>query len=252
MSLVNALDFSGKRVLVCGGSDGIGYGVATAFFEAGATVSITGTRSANSYDNDFSNFTYHQLNVQDEVTITELASQFDALDVLANCVGAVLWKKAEFERSGFEKILSINLSGAMQLCTDFYPLLAQSKGSIINIDSVASINAAVNNPAYSASKAGLVQLTKVLAKKMGTRRRQGKYGGARYDSDQDDSQSVRTRPGSTVQQNKPYSAVWQTTRHCWRRIIFGLATGGLRHRTATCGGRRAYPITPYPKKLRSA
>ena len=59
MSLVNALDFSGKRVLVCGGSDGIGYGVATAFFEAGATVSITGTRSANSYDNDFSKFTYH-------------------------------------------------------------------------------------------------------------------------------------------------------------------------------------------------
>jgi 3-oxoacyl-[acyl-carrier protein] reductase len=55
----------------------------------------------------------------------------------------------------------------MQLCTDFYPLLAQSKGSIINIDSVASINAAVNNPAYSASKAGLVQLTKVLAKKWG-------------------------------------------------------------------------------------
>jgi 3-oxoacyl-[acyl-carrier protein] reductase len=167
MSLVNALDFSGKRVLVCGGSDGIGYGVATAFFEAGATVSITGTRSANSYDNDFSNFTYHQLNVQDEITITELANQFDALDVLTNCVGAVLWKKAEFERSGFEKILSINLSGAMQLCTDFYPLLAQSKGSIINIDSVASINAAVNNPAYSASKAGLVQLTKVLAKKWG-------------------------------------------------------------------------------------
>ena len=167
MSLVNALDFSGKRVLVCGGSDGIGYGVATAFFEAGATVSITGTRSANSYDNDFSNFTYHQLNVQDEVTITELAGQFDALDVLANCVGAVLWKKAEFERSGFEKILSINLSGAMQLCTEFYPLLAQSNGSIVNIDSVASINAAVNNPAYSASKAGLVQLTKALAKKWG-------------------------------------------------------------------------------------
>jgi 3-oxoacyl-[acyl-carrier protein] reductase len=33
MSLVDALDFSGKRVLVCGGSDGIGYGVATAFYE---------------------------------------------------------------------------------------------------------------------------------------------------------------------------------------------------------------------------
>jgi 3-oxoacyl-[acyl-carrier protein] reductase len=55
----------------------------------------------------------------------------------------------------------------MQLCTEFYPLLAESHGSIINIDSVASVNAAVNNPAYSASKAGLVQLTKALAKKWG-------------------------------------------------------------------------------------
>ena len=65
MSLVNALDFSGKKVLVCGGSDGIGYGVATAFFEAGAEVAITGTRSADNYESDFSNFTYHQLDVQD-------------------------------------------------------------------------------------------------------------------------------------------------------------------------------------------
>ena len=61
MSLVAALDFTDKHILVCGGSDGIGYGVATAFYEAGATVSITGTRSADSYDNDFSHFTYYQL-----------------------------------------------------------------------------------------------------------------------------------------------------------------------------------------------
>ncbi len=113
MSLVAALDFTGKNILVCGGSDGIGYGVATAFYEAGARVSITGTRSVDSYDNDFRHFTYYQLDVQDEAEITQLASQFEALDVLANCVGAVLWKKAEFERSGFEKILSINLTGAM-------------------------------------------------------------------------------------------------------------------------------------------
>jgi 3-oxoacyl-[acyl-carrier protein] reductase len=45
MSLISALNFSGKKVLICGGSDGIGYGVATAFLEAGAEVSITGTRA---------------------------------------------------------------------------------------------------------------------------------------------------------------------------------------------------------------
>ena len=167
MSLVSALDFSGKKVLVCGGSDGIGYGVATAFFEAGAEVAITGTRSADNYENDFSNFTYHQLDVQDPDAITALAGKFSELDVMANCIGSVLWKKEEFERAGFEKIININLTGAMQLCTEFYPLLRANHGCIVNIDSVVTINAALNNPAYSASKAGLVQLTKALAKKWG-------------------------------------------------------------------------------------
>ena len=167
MSLVNALDFSGKKVLVCGGSDGIGYGVATAFFEAGATVAITGTRSAENYENDFGNFTYHQLDVQDPDAITALAGKFSELDVMANCIGSVLWKKKEFERAGFEKIININLTGAMQLCTEFYPLLMARQGCIINIDSASTISAAPNNPAYSASKAGLVHLTKALAKKWG-------------------------------------------------------------------------------------
>lgn len=167
MSLVNALDFSGKKVLVCGGSDGIGYGVANAFLEAGADVSITGTRAAESYRNDFSSFTYHQFDIQSPEAITDLAAKFSDLDVMANCIGAVLWKKEEFERTGFEKVININLTGAMQLCTEFYPLLRASKGCIVNVDSVVTISAAINNPAYSASKAGLVQLTKALAKKWG-------------------------------------------------------------------------------------
>ena len=82
------------------------------------------------------------------------------------CIGSVLGKR-EFERAGFEKIININLTGAMQLCTEFYPLLRENHGCIVNIDSVVTISAALNNPAYSASKAGLVQLTKALAKKWG-------------------------------------------------------------------------------------
>jgi 3-oxoacyl-[acyl-carrier protein] reductase len=78
-----------------------------------------------------------------------------------------LWGKKEFEREGFEFILNINLTGAMQLCTEFYPLLEASGGNIVNLDSVVSIRPAPANPAYSASKAGLVQLTKTLAMKWG-------------------------------------------------------------------------------------
>ena len=164
---MNALDYSNKRVLVCGGSDGIGLGIARAFEGLGATVSITGTRNADTYANDFTGFGFYQLDVQDSESIASLRSHFDQLDVLVNSVGAVLWKKAEFERAGFEKILSINLSGAMELYMAFQELLRDSGGSIVSIDSVASINPAINNPAYSASKAGLVQLTRSLAKKWG-------------------------------------------------------------------------------------
>ena len=66
----------------CGASDGIGYGVAKAFLEAGADVSITGTRTADAYDNDFSGMQFHTLDIQDPAMITELATKFDSLDVL--------------------------------------------------------------------------------------------------------------------------------------------------------------------------
>lgn len=167
MAPSDALDFTGKTVLVTGGSDGIGYGVAVLFRDAGATVHVTGTRSADAYPSDFSGLSFHTLDVQDGAAIEALAAQFPALDVLANCIGSVLWKKGEFERAGFEKILTINLTGAMHLSTAFLPQLEASGGSIIHLDSVSSFRPALNNPAYSASKAGLMHLSKTLAMKWG-------------------------------------------------------------------------------------
>ncbi|WP_166424890.1 SDR family oxidoreductase [Paraglaciecola sp. 20A4] len=166
-SPLDKLNFANKHVVVCGASDGIGYGIATMFLTLGAKVSITGTRTVENYDNDFSGMDYYQLDLQDEKAIAKFASNFKQVDVLVNCVGSVLWKKQEFERAGFEKIININLTGAMQLCTEFYPLLEASSGNIINLDSVVAIRPAFNNPAYSASKAGLVQLGKSLAMKWG-------------------------------------------------------------------------------------
>lgn len=167
MNYKTALDFSGKDVLICGASDGIGYGVAKAFLELGATVSVTGTREASQYENDFSQMAFHQLSIEDHDAIKALADSFDKLDILVNCVGTVLYKKAEFDLEGFQKILNINLTGAMQLCMAFYPLLEANSGSIVVLDSVVSVRPALNNPAYGASKAGLVNLAKSLAKKWG-------------------------------------------------------------------------------------
>ena len=71
---MTAIEFSRKKVLVCGGSDGIGLGIAKAFKSFGATVSITGTRSADNYVNDFTGLSFHQLDVQDSKSIASSIS----------------------------------------------------------------------------------------------------------------------------------------------------------------------------------
>ena len=167
MDFSKALNFEGKQVLVCGGSDGIGYGVARAFHQLGAAVSITGTKGRGDYDKEFYDWGYYSLDLASAESVAALSEQVASIDTLVNCVGTVLWKQGEFERNGFEWVMAVNVTGAMDLYTRLLPLLQQSGGSIISLDSVASIRPAWQNPAYSASKAALVQLTKSLAKKWG-------------------------------------------------------------------------------------
>ncbi len=167
MNINQAFDFSDKTVVITGGSDGLGYGMAQAFQGAGASVHVTGTKPADQYDRDYSQLSFHQLDVMHTEQIAAFAESFKEVDVLVNSVGAVLYKKQEFSRAGFEKILTINLVGIMDLCTSFLPAIMATQGSIINIDSAASIRPSSGVPAYSASKAGLKHLTKALAQRWG-------------------------------------------------------------------------------------
>lgn len=162
------LDFSNSNVLVTGGSDGIGYGIARAFSVAGARVTITGTRNADAYERDFSGLRFLQMDCSRPESVEELATAVPRLDTLINCVGKVSFGGAEFVRDEFEKVLAVNLTGVLNLCTVFRDRLAATGGSIVNLDSVVARVPAKNNPAYSASKAGLVQLTKALAVKWGS------------------------------------------------------------------------------------
>jgi 3-oxoacyl-[acyl-carrier protein] reductase len=164
---MNKLDFNHKNVLVTGGSDGIGYGVAQCFKEAGATVSITGTRPKEAYEKSFDGFNFYQLQVTDAQQVIDLLAQFTHLDVLVNCIGIARWQKAEFEREVFASVIDTNLTGIMHLCTESLPLLQASGGNIINLDSVVTERPAAAAPAYTASKAALAQLTKALAQKWG-------------------------------------------------------------------------------------
>lgn len=162
-------DFSGARVLVTGGTSGIGLAVATAFADAGAAVTITGTRGAvSAYDVDLSRFAYRTLDVRDGDAIARLASELDALDVLVNNAGANFARQpSEWDPLVFEDSVRLNLTGAFRMALAAKPLLAKSTldggASVLNVASMSAFFAVPVVPAYGAAKAGVVQMTKNLA-----------------------------------------------------------------------------------------
>jgi 3-oxoacyl-[acyl-carrier protein] reductase len=164
-----SFDYSGNQVLVTGGSNGIGHGIASAYLEAGATVTITGTRaSADDYDKDLSGFRYRQLQVTDSAQIEAVAADIKTLDILINNAGASLpGGKDEYEPTVFEQCLQINLTSAYRMAHACKNKLAASTipggGSIIGMGSLTSLFGNEIVPGYGAAKAGLVQLTKTLA-----------------------------------------------------------------------------------------
>ncbi len=161
------LDFSGKTVLVVGGSSGIGNGIAHGFRERGALVHVWGTRpDAAAYagvdGSDLSGLTYAKVDVGVREEIAAHDPRFEWLDVLVLCQGTVVYKRGEFEPAGWDQVMAVNLDSLMACAMKFHDKLAQARGSIIIVSSVSGYQANRGNPAYAASKAGAVSLTKTL------------------------------------------------------------------------------------------
>lgn len=165
--IMNDLDFSGKRVLVVGGSSGIGNGIAHGFRARGAEVHVWGTRaSADDYSaeegSDLQGLYYAKVNVADYDELNAYEAPFDGLDVLVQSQGFVRYKQAEYAKPGWDEVMDININSVMHTATKFKPMLSQAKGSIVIISSIAGMMANLGNPAYAASKAAAVSLTKTL------------------------------------------------------------------------------------------
>ena len=161
------LDFSGKTVLVVGGSSGIGNWIAHGFRERGAQVHVWGTRSdAADYDpaegSDLTGLVYAKVDVADRGEIEAHAPPFDRLDVLVLCQGTVVYRRGEFEPEGWDHVMAVNLDSLMACAAKFHDMLAAAQGSIVIVSSVSGFQANRGNPAYAASKAGAVSLTKTL------------------------------------------------------------------------------------------
>lgn len=161
------LDFTGKHILVVGGSSGIGNAIAQAFRAKGGLVQVWGTRSsaadyAEDSGSDLTGLSYTQVDASNPEQIRNACKHISQLDVLVQCQGLVLYKRQEFTSAGFRKVIDTNLNSLMDCCEQLHPLLKASQGSIIIISSTAAFQSARGNPAYCASKTGAMGLTRTL------------------------------------------------------------------------------------------
>ncbi|MGV2979445.1 SDR family NAD(P)-dependent oxidoreductase [Camelimonas sp. ID_303_24] len=164
---MSGFDFSGRNVLVVGGSSGIGNGVAQQFRAHGANVHVWGTRaSAADYakedGSDLEGLGYTKVDVSDPAAVDAAPAPFAKLDVLVLCQGIVAYKRAEFERDGWDRVMNVNIDSVMDCSRKFRQTLGENAGSLIIVSSVSGQRANIGNPAYAASKAAAISLTKTL------------------------------------------------------------------------------------------
>jgi NAD(P)-dependent dehydrogenase (short-subunit alcohol dehydrogenase family) len=152
-------NFKDKSVLVTGGTSGIGRETALAFLRSGANVIVAGLLTEETLPNEVRK---EVLDVKNLQAVEELLASIPRLHVLVNAAGMIR-REEEFHLDAFEQVLDVNLTGTMRVCVAARPKLMESSGSIVNFASMYSLFGAGRAPAYSASKGGIVQLTKSLA-----------------------------------------------------------------------------------------
>ncbi|MFS2164375.1 SDR family NAD(P)-dependent oxidoreductase [Variovorax sp. Varisp62] len=169
---------AGRHAVVTGGARGIGLAIARRYLAAGASVALWDLDAsvlANALQtlSPLGTATSAVVDVRDEDQIARAASQsqerFGGIDILVNNAGVLgptvpAW---EHTPAQWRNVLDINLTGAWLCCRAVAPvMLAQRRGRIVNIASVAGKEGNGFNAAYSASKAGLIALTKSLGKEL--------------------------------------------------------------------------------------
>lgn len=146
-------------MLVTGGTSGIGRAIAKAFSNAGANVIAAGLASNETLQGPTRT---EILDITDSAAVDKLIGNMSELDVVVNAAG-IIRRDEEFDLEVFTQVLDVNLTGAMRVCLSAHSKLIRSGGCIVNIASMLSFFGGGRVPAYSASKGGIVQLTRSLA-----------------------------------------------------------------------------------------
>lgn len=167
------LQLNGKKALVTGSTQGIGYGIARALLSEGATVIINGItqtevdKAIEKLSNDFPNasITGYAANFTNASEVEQLADKTLDVDILINNAG--IYEQKHFTSitdADWQRMLEVNLMGAVRLSRRILPAMLQRKwGRIIFLTSEAAVSVPTNMIHYSASKAAIHAVSRGLA-----------------------------------------------------------------------------------------
>lgn len=161
-----SFDFAGRTALVTGGVSGIGAAASLAFKRHGARVIACGLTddeiATARADQGFADIDIRKLDVTNAAAVRTLLNGLPALDFVVNSAGMIR-RDAEHDPEIFDQVMDVNVSGGMRVASAARPLLKTSKGSIVFIASIMSFFGGPKQPAYSASKGAVRNLTQSLA-----------------------------------------------------------------------------------------
>ena len=171
---MNEYDLSGKVAIITGGAQGIGLSIARLMSKSGARVVICDVDYALAKEvvNSLSQQSLaEELDVTDsnqvKATIAKITKALGKIDILVNSAGIAGPNSpvVDYAVKDWNEIIAINLNGTFNMCKYVLPSMISNKyGRIVNISSIAGKEGNPNAAAYSASKAGVIALTKSLGK----------------------------------------------------------------------------------------
>ena len=153
------MTIAGKTILVTGANRGIGQALVAEALRRGAKRVYAGTRQPLTHPDE--RVTPLTLDVTNTAQIQAAADQVESLDILINNAGVFLYDDLS-DRAALERHLAVNLFGTYGVTRAFLPLLARSRGAIVNNVSIMALASLPLTPAYSISKAAAFSLTQSL------------------------------------------------------------------------------------------
>ena len=165
------INFKGKKILITGATGGIGKALVKKFLSLDGTVLATGTNTEklDSLKKEFPNLNVLKFDISDhskiEDFIENVSSQLVGLDVLVNNAGITMDNLSlRMKDEEWKRVIDINLSSTFYLCKHAIKKMLKNKyGRIVNITSIVGHTGNLGQANYSASKAGMVAMSKSLA-----------------------------------------------------------------------------------------